>query len=111
MTLQHAICSMQATALSARSFDGLSEEDLKFYGQINEQIMENTKTCDQRKERPKMNLQQKKDNSFLATEPLGKAFAKALSLPYRYRPGHQHAVQYCGPYLYRAYPGKQELWR
>lgn len=34
-----------------------------------------------------MNLQQKKDNSFLATEPLGRLFIKAFT-PYRYRPGH-----------------------
>ena len=37
-----AICSMQAN-LYSQIFCGLSEEDLKFYEQINQQIMENTK--------------------------------------------------------------------
>lgn len=73
-----AICSMQAN-LYSQIFCGLSEEDLKFYEQINQQIMENTKKRS-KKGRQKMNLQQKKDNSFLATEPLGKLLLK-LSLP------------------------------
>ena len=37
-----AICSMQAN-LYSQIFCGLSEEDLKLYEQINQQIMENTK--------------------------------------------------------------------
>ena len=37
-----AICSMQAN-LYSQIFCGLSEEDLKFYEQINQRIMENTK--------------------------------------------------------------------
>ena len=69
---------MQAN-LYSQIFCGLSEEDLKFYEQINQQIMENTKKAI--KERTTENeLQQKKDNSFLATEPLGKLLLK-LSLP------------------------------
>ena len=37
-----SISSMQKQ-LYHQIFNGLSEEDLKFYGQINEQIMKNTK--------------------------------------------------------------------
>lgn len=54
-----------------------------------------------------MNLQQKKDNSFLATEPLGKLLLKLSA--HSYSPNHQHAVQYCGPYLYWTIP-ENEHW-